>query len=98
MRRSRRATAASRGRREGFGGLVGVEAAIVERVLAGLPGPGADQADAVRALCALGGSARSVAAPAGSGKTACLLAVARATDAPARPVSRETVASTLDPT
>ncbi len=64
----------------------GVEAANVERVLAGLPGLGADQADAVRALCAAGGSLRSIAAPAGFGKTACLQAGVRAADASGRPV------------
>ncbi len=65
----------------------GVEAAVVDRVLAGLPGLGADQADAVRVLCATGGSLRSVAAPAGFGKTACLQAAVRAADASGRPVA-----------
>jgi len=62
-----------------------VEAAIVERALGVAPGLGVDQADAVRSLCAAGRSLRSIAAPAGFGKTACLQAADRAADACGRP-------------
>jgi hypothetical protein len=50
--------------------VVGIDRTIVERAIAAeAPGLGADQADAVRALCSAGEALRSLIAPAGFGKT-----------------------------
>jgi conjugative relaxase-like TrwC/TraI family protein len=62
--------------------VAGIEATVVEEAIAAEePGLGADQADAVRALCAEGPALRSLIAPAGFGKTtvhAAAVAVSRA--------------------
>ena len=61
--------------------------ALVEGAIAGEePGLGADQADAVRALCAAGAAVRSLIAPAGFGKTTTVHAAAVAASKAGHPV------------
>ena len=57
-----------------------------QAVAAEAPGLGADQADAVRALCASGPALRTVIAPAGFGKTTTVHAAATAASAAGHPV------------
>jgi conjugative relaxase-like TrwC/TraI family protein len=59
--------------------VAGIDPAIIEAAIAAEePGLGADQADAVRALCAPGPAIRSLIAPAGFGKTTTVHAAATA--------------------
>jgi conjugative relaxase-like TrwC/TraI family protein len=67
--------------------LPGVSQPIVEHAVADeAPGLGADQADAVRALCGAGPAIRTVIAPAGFGKTTTIHAAAAAATAAGHPV------------
>jgi conjugative relaxase-like TrwC/TraI family protein len=67
--------------------VAGLDPAVVERaVRAEAPGLGADQADAVRALCQGGPAIRSLIAPAGFGKTTTVHAAAVAATQAGHPV------------
>ena len=65
----------------------GLDAALVEQAITSEePGLGADQADAVRALCEAGPAVRSLIAPAGFGKTTTVHAAAGAASGSGHPV------------
>jgi len=67
--------------------VAGAAAAVGEQAIASeAPGLGADQADAVRALCGSGPAIRTVIAPAGFGKTTTVHAAATAVSAAGHPV------------
>jgi hypothetical protein len=67
--------------------VAGLDAAVVEGAIAAeAPGLGADQADAVRALCESGPAIRSLIAPAGFGKTTTVHAAAMAGTTAGHPV------------
>ena len=67
--------------------VAGIDPAIIEAAItAEEPGLGADQADAVRALCAPGPAIRSLIAPAGFGKTTTVHAAATAASTAGHPV------------
>jgi conjugative relaxase-like TrwC/TraI family protein len=67
--------------------VAGIDPAIVEAAItAEEPGLGADQADAVRALCAPGPAIRSLIAPAGFGKTTTVHAATAAASTAGQPV------------
>jgi conjugative relaxase-like TrwC/TraI family protein len=67
--------------------VAGADRAIIEdAITAEAPGLGADQADAVRALCAPGPAIRSLIAPAGFGKTTTVHAAALAAATAGHPV------------
>ena len=67
--------------------IEGIDPLVVEQAIAAEePGLGADQAEAVRTLCAAGLSIRTVIAPAGFGKTTTVHAAAAAAGAAGHPV------------